>query len=99
MGCWLYSLRPCRTGNSSREWARGRSREVTSAQVLEKIKVGPEMLNSIKRFKLNENCLEAIEWEIVGRVIAVAAAALFLAIGLDSLPGLAALGVETSLIP
>ena len=57
------------------------------------------MLNSIKRFVLDESGLETVEWAIVGGVIVAVGAALFVTIGVDVLRGMTALDVQTSAIP
>jgi Flp pilus assembly pilin Flp len=57
------------------------------------------MLNSIKRFVLDESGLETVEWAIVGGVIVAVGAALFITIGQDTLRGVTALDAQTSNIP
>ncbi len=57
------------------------------------------MLNPIKKFMLDENGLETVEWAIVGGVIVAVGAALFLTIGADVLRGMTSLDLATSAIP
>jgi pilus assembly protein Flp/PilA len=57
------------------------------------------MLNSIKRFMLDESGLETVEWAIVGGVIVAVGAALFITIGQDVLRGMTALDASTGGIP
>ena len=57
------------------------------------------MLNSIKRFVLDESGLETVEWAIVGGVVVAVGAALFITIGADVLRGITALDAVTGGIP
>ena len=57
------------------------------------------MLNSIKRFMLDESGLETVEWAIVGGIVVAVGATLFFQIGQDVDRGITALDAATSAIP
>ncbi len=57
------------------------------------------MLNSIKRFMLDESGLETVEWAIVGGIVVAVGATLFISIGGDVNRGISALDAATSAIP
>ena len=57
------------------------------------------MLESIKRFILDESGLETVEWAIVGGVIVAVGAAVFVLIGTDVVRGTNSLNTETAKIP
>ena len=57
------------------------------------------MLNSIKRFMLDESGLETVEWAIVGGIVVAVGATLFISIGADVNRGITALDAATGAIP
>ena len=57
------------------------------------------MLNSVRRFILDESGLETVEWAIVGGIVVAVGAGIFLTIGQDVFRGLTSLDAETSNIP
>ena len=64
-----------------------------------KLKRAKKMLNSIKRFVLDESGLETVEWAIVGGVVVAVCAAVFLTVGQDVSRGMNSLDASTALIP
>lgn len=57
------------------------------------------MIDSIKRFVLDESGLETVEWAIVGGIVVAVGAAIFGFIGTDAARGLNSLQTQTAAIP